>query len=178
MSDPLSLRLGSYFHSGLRRWPGSELILTTDGGLFHVDVVAPTPADITDFDTAAMEFAWTEARHHGVLCYRFGERPWQHYAFNPHRDTPPGVVAGLPEIGPGETLSVTLGLAEVDRTPVLAVRTAEWPEHFVGAVRATLARLAAQSVDSALLVGECDDLHLFVGSERIAQRAGVRCRCG
>ncbi|WP_280302415.1 hypothetical protein [Nocardia neocaledoniensis] len=178
MPDPLSLRLGDYFDSGVRRWPGSELILSTRVGLFLIDIVSPAPTDIEDFTTAAIEFAWTDARHHGVLCYRFGERPWQHYAFNPHRDTPPGVVAGLPGIGPGETLTVTLGLADVDSTPVLAVRAAEWPEHFVGAVRATLARLVAQSVDSAMLVGESNDLHLFVGSERIARRAGVRCRCG
>ncbi|MEV0335627.1 hypothetical protein [Nocardia sp. NPDC050717] len=178
MSDPLSLRLGDYFDAGLRRWPGPELILTTDGGLFLMDVVSPTPADIANFSTGAMEFAWLDARHHGVLCYRFGDGAWQHYAFAPHRDTPPGAVAGLPEVGLGQTLAVSLGLADVDRTPVLAVRTAEWPEHFVGAVRATLARLVARPVDSAQLVDESNDLHLSVGSERIARRAGVQCRCG
>ncbi|MEU2253425.1 hypothetical protein ABZ540_09640 [Nocardia xishanensis] len=101
---------------------------------------------------------------------------WRHYAFNPYHDTPPGTTAGLPNVEPGQSLALYLSLAEADSTPVLAVRTVQWPEHFVSAVRATLTRLAAQPKDDAVRIDENNGLHLFVGSERLAHRAGVRCR--
>jgi hypothetical protein len=176
MPDPLQLLVGDYYDSGIQRWPGAELVLTTDGGLFLVDMKSPAPAQIEEFSTAAMQFAWLDARHNGVLCYRFGESAWQHHTFNPHCDTPPGTQAGLPKVESGQSFSLLVGLADVDRTPVLAVRKVRWPEHFASTVRMTLARLAGQPYDDAMRVNECNDLHLFVGSERLARRAGVRCR--
>ncbi|WP_067545036.1 hypothetical protein [Nocardia crassostreae] len=175
MRDPLKLLVGDHYDSGIQRWPGSELILTTDGGLFLMSVNAPTSAQIAEFSASAMQFAWYDARYHGILCYRFGESPWQHYAFNPHDDTPPGTVADLPAIEPGQTQTFSFGLAEADRTTVLAVRKVQWPEHFVTAVRATVARLVAESSDKTVRIDENNEFHLFVGSERIARRAGVRC---
>ncbi|MEU8899391.1 hypothetical protein [Nocardia sp. NPDC048505] len=178
MRDPLRLLVGDFYDSGIQRWPGSELVLTTEGGLFLIDANSPSREQIAEFDSAPAQFAWLDARHHGILCYRFSRSPWQHYAYNPHDDTPPGKIAGLPTVESGQTLTFRLGLAEVDATPVLAVRTVRWPEHFVSALRATIDRLVQQQSEKDIRIDENNDFHLFVGSERIARRAGVRCRVG
>ncbi|MFJ4654835.1 hypothetical protein ACIP5Y_26480 [Nocardia sp. NPDC088792] len=72
-------------------------------------------------------------------------------------------------------LAVSVGLADVDRAPVVAVRTIRWPENFASTISATVRRLARQDFDHASRIDEANYLHLFVGNERLAQRAGVRC---
>ena len=172
-ADPLRLRVGECYDSGVRRWPGQELILTTDGCVVLVDRPSFTAERIDEFRTAAVRFAWVDGRHNGFLCWRFGTSPWDFLPFNPHRDTPDDMTAGTPAIEPGHTVSVAIGLAKVDE-PVLAVRIVEWPEHFVSAVGATVTRLAAQRYDAETAINEANTLYLSVGAERLAQRAGVR----
>lgn len=82
------------------------------------------------------------ARHNGILLYRFGGASWNSLSFNPHEDTPPGMSAGLPVVESRRHLTVSVGLADVDR---------------------------ASRIDDA------NYLHMFVGNERLAQRAGMRC---
>lgn len=173
--DPLRLRVGEDYDSGIRRWPGQELILTTQGCLMLVDCPAPTPEKIAEFATSTAYFAWFEGRHNGILCFRFGDTPWHFMPFNPHRDTPAGMVPGPPAIMPGQGLPIAMGFA--DCSPVLAVRVVHWPDHFVAAVRATIARLAAQPFDADQTVNESNNLYLYVGSRRLAQRAAVSIRC-
>ncbi|MEC3953963.1 hypothetical protein VMT65_13080 [Nocardia sp. CDC153] len=175
MADPLQLCVGSYYDSGIQRWPGAELVLTTEGCLLLVDQVSPTAEQIAEFETAQAEFAWIEGRHNGILLYRFGETPWKSVPFNPHEDTPPGMSAGLPSVEFRQRLAVSVGLADVDRAPVVAVRTIRWPEHFASTISATVRRLARRSFDHAARIDEANYLHLFVGNERLPQRAQARC---
>ncbi len=135
-ADPLRVRVGESYDSGVQRWPGGpELILTTDGCVLLVDYISPTPEQIDEFETADTHFAWVDARYNGILCYRFGASPWKCIPFNPHRDTPPGKGPGMPALAPGQHLPVTVGLADSD-SPVLATRIVKWPEYFVSAVGA------------------------------------------
>ncbi|MBU3060938.1 hypothetical protein KO481_05295 [Nocardia sp. NEAU-G5] len=175
MADPLRLRVGGYYDSGIQRWPGAELILTIEGCLLLVDQISPTAEQIAEFETAQAQFAWLDGRHNGILLYRFGEASWTGLPFNPHEDTPPGMSAGLPRVESRQHLAVSVGLADVDRAPVVAVRTIRWPERFVSAISATVLRLTQQDFDHASRIDEANYLHLFVGNERLAQRAGMRC---
>lgn len=174
MADPLRLRVGEVYDSGVRRWPGQELVLTTEGCVLIVDI-APTPDQLDQFHTAEARFAWGDGRHNGILCCRFGSMPWEFFPFNPHRDTPAGKTPGTPAVTPGSYDDVAVGLAGAEQ-PVTAVRMVRWPEYFASAVAATVTRLAAQSLDTEATVDEANDLYLYVGAERLAQRAGVRCR--
>ncbi|MDF3337360.1 hypothetical protein P3H80_08010 [Mycolicibacterium septicum] len=171
VADPLRLRVGEVYDSGVQRWPGQELVLTTEGCVLLVDI-APTPEQIDEFHTAAAHFAWVDGRHNGILCCRFGTLPWGFFPFNPHRDTPREKTPGMPEVAPRDHLAVAAGLARGE-SPVLAVRVVEWPEHFVNAVGATVARLTAQPFDPEAAVNESNWLYLSVGAERLVQRAGV-----
>jgi len=108
--------------------------------LLLVDEVSPTAEKIVEFETAQAQFAWIEGRHNGILLYRFGETPWNSLSFNPHEDTPPGMSAGLPSVESRQYLAVSVGLADVDRAPVVAVRTVRWPEHFASTIAATVRR--------------------------------------
>lgn len=171
--DLLRLRVGEVYDSGIRRWPGQELVLTTDGCVLIVDYLAPTPQQIAEFQTAAANFAWVDARHNGILCCRFGDSPWEMLPFNPHRDTPAGKTPGMPAVATGRHLNIAVGLTSGE-SPVLAVRSARWPEHFVSSVDATVARLAAQPFGAEATVNESNYLYISVGAERLAQRAGAR----
>ncbi|WP_036444748.1 hypothetical protein [Mycobacterium kansasii] len=172
MAEPLRLRVGEHYDSGVRRWPGQELVLTTGGCVLLVEYVSVTPARLSEFQAADAHFAWVDARYNGILCFRFGAAPWTMIPFNPHRDTPPQRVPGLPEVARGGHLAVAVGLAESE-SPVLAVRVVEWPHGFVSAVAATVARLAAQPFQSRETVDESNFLFVFVGPEELAQRANV-----
>jgi hypothetical protein len=174
--DPLRLFVGGYYDSGIQRWPQAELILTSEGCLLLTDRIAPTPEQIDEFETAEAQFAWLDARHNGLLSYRFGDSPWDYVPFNPHVDTPPGTRPGIPAVAPRQHLTVQIGLAGIDRTPVLAVRTVQWPEHFTSVIGATIRRLAEQPFDPASTRDEAISLHCFVGVERLVQRANIRCR--
>ncbi|MEV6218588.1 hypothetical protein [Nocardia sp. NPDC051833] len=176
MADPLRLHVGGYYDSGTQRWPGPELILTTEGCLLLVDQTSPTAEQVAEFETAEAQFAWLDTRHNGTLLYRFGESSWKCLSFNPHEDTPPGRSPGTPTVQIRRHLPVLVGLADVDRSPVLAVRTVLWPEYFVSAIGATVLRLAEQAFDHDSRINEANYLYSFVGSERLVQRAGVRCR--
>ncbi|WP_156771868.1 hypothetical protein [Mycobacterium sp. 1245805.9] len=88
MADPLRLCVGEFYDSGVQGWPGSELVLTTDGCVLLTDYIAPTREQINEFATTDANFAWVDARHNGILCYRFGGWRWKMIPFNPHRDTP------------------------------------------------------------------------------------------
>ena len=90
--------------------------------------------------------------------------------FNPHRDTPRDKTPGMPGVAAGRSLPVVVGPADCE-SPVLAVRTVEWPEHFVSAVGATVRRLAAQPFDAEMTVNESNCLYLDGGAERLAKRA-------
>lgn len=173
MADPLRLHVGESYDSGIRRWPGQELVLTTEGCVLLVDYTSPTPEQIDEFKTAAAHFAWVDARDNGILCYRFGTSSWKMIPFNPHRDTPPEKIPGMPPVAPGHHLPVAVGLAESE-SPVVAVRVVKWPEHFASAVGATVKRLTAQSFDADNTVNESNLLYLSVGAERLVQRAAVR----
>jgi hypothetical protein len=173
MADPLRLRTGESYDSGIQRWPGQELILTTEGCVLLVDYISPTPEQIDEFQTADAHFAWVDGRHNGILCFRFGGSPWNGISFNPHRDTPPEKIPGMPVVAPGRYLDVAVGLADSE-SPVLAVRMVKRPEHFVSAVGATVTRLAAQSFNADGTVNERNSLYVFVVAERLVQRAGVR----
>ncbi len=168
--DPLRLAVGDVYDSGIRRWPGRELILTTERCLILADYLTPTPEQIHEFLTAEVCFAWVDTRHNGILCYRFGSSPWTMMPFNPHRDTPEGTTAGVPDVEAGQHLPVAIGLADGE-APVLAVRTVAWPEHFASTVHATVRRLAAQRYDPDNTVNESNCLYLDVGAERLVQRA-------
>ncbi|MFI5781249.1 hypothetical protein [Nocardia sp. NPDC051570] len=150
--------------------------MTTEGCVFVVDYISPTSEQIDEFETAEAQFAWLDTRHNGILCYRIGETAWESIPFNPHTDTPPETSPGVPTIEPGQHLTLPVGLADIDRSPVLAVRTIRWPEYFISAIHATVHRLAAQPLDADRRINEANYLHRFVGSERMARQAGVRCR--
>lgn len=172
--DPLRLRVGEVYDSGIRRWPGQELVLTTDGCVVLVAPLELTPESITAFSTADAHFAWIDARHNGILCCRFGSGPWEFLPFNPHRDTPPVKTPGMPPVAPGQHLDVALGIVSGGESPVLATRIAPLPEHFVSAVGTTVARLTAQSFDAEATVNESNYLYLHLSAEQLVQRAGVR----
>lgn len=173
MADPLRLVVGEPYDSGVQRWPGQELVLTTEGCVLLADYLAPTQEQIDEFMTAEAHFAWVDARHCGILCYRFGASSWKFVAFNPHRDTPAEKVPGLPAVEPGQRLRVAVGLADGE-SPVLAVRTVTWPQFFVSAVAATVQRLAAQPLEPGETTNESNFLYVFVGPEQLAQRAEAR----
>lgn len=164
VADPLRLSVGGYYDSGIQRWPGAELVLTTEGCVLLVDQTSPTAEQIAEFETAQAHFAWFDGRYNGILLYRFGETPWNISAFNPHEDTPPGMIAGLPPVESRQHLAVSVGLADVDRAPVVAVRTIRWPEHFASAISATVRRLDLQDFDHASRIDEANYLYLFVGN--------------
>lgn len=166
------IRVGEYFDSGVKRWPGQELILTDARCVLIVDRADPTPQQIDEFETAAAHFAWTDVRYNGILSYRFGAMPWHCIPFNPHRDNPPGAIPGLPATAPHQWLPVPVGLVDLE-SPVLAVRLVNWPEHFVSAIRSTVERLAAQLYEAEATVNESNSFYLEIGAERLAQR-GVR----
>ncbi|MFN6554688.1 hypothetical protein ACP6C3_31090 [Mycolicibacterium septicum] len=134
--DPLRLRVGEVYDSGVRRWPGQELVLTTEGCVLIVDI-APTPEQLDQFHTAEARFAWGDGRHHGILSCRFGSMPWEFFLFNPQRDTPAGKTPGMPAVMPGSHVDVAVGLARGEQ-PVTAIRTVQWPEYFASAVAATV----------------------------------------
>jgi hypothetical protein len=169
--DPLRLAVGEVYDSGIRRWPGQELILTTKRCLALVTYIQPTPAQIDEFCTAEAVFAWIDTRHNGILACRFGVSLWQVLSFNPHRDTPEGKTAGVPDIAAGQRLPFSVGLAEHGEAPVLAIRTVEWPEHFAATVGATVRRLVAQPYDAENTINESNCLYLYVGAEKLVQRA-------
>lgn len=172
VADPLRVRVGEVYDSGVQRWPGQELVLTTEGCVLIVDI-APTPEQIAEFRTADAHFAWFEGRYNGILCCRFGDLPWEFLSFNPHRDTPAEKIPGMPEAGSGTGVGVAVGLANGEE-PVAAVRRVQWPEHFVSAVSATIARLVARPMNAAAAANESNWLYMSVGAERLAQRAAVR----
>lgn len=121
------MHVGEVYDSGIQRWPGPELILTTEGCALLVDYIRPSPEQIDEFTTADAHFAWVDGRHNGILCYRFGDSPWKMNPFNPHRDTPPEKVPGIPAVAPRQRLSVAVGLADGGESPVLAVRWSNGP---------------------------------------------------
>lgn len=193
-AEPLRLEAGQYYDSGVRRWPGTELILTTDGVLLVVDYLSPTPEltldqivhppepfiptpdeippiaqQIEQFEGRA-EFAWVDAEYNGILCYRFGATPWRSIAHHPHRDTPPGKTPGLPALQPSDELPVAVGLGE----PIQCVRTVKWPESFVNAVRATVVRLIEQHFQARETLDEANFLYVFERSQGLARRAQAR----
>ncbi len=173
-ADPLQLRIGEVYDSGIRRWPGQELVLTTQGCVVLIDPLDLTPQKINEFTTADAHFAWIDARHSGILCCRFGSTPWEFLPFNPHRDTPQGKTAGMPAVGPGQRLDVAVGLINGGESPVLAIRRVALPEYFVSAIRTTVERLATQSFDAEATVNESNYLYMHFTAERLVQRAGVR----
>ena len=171
VADPLRVRVGEVYDSGVQRRPGQELVLTTEGCVLIVDI-APTPEQIAEFRTADAHFAWFGGRYNGILCCRFGGLPWEFLPFNPHRDTPAEKTPGMPEAALGTGVDVAVGLAGGER-PVVAVRRVEWPGHFVSAMGATIARLVARPFDAEAAVNESNWLYMSVGAERLAQRAAV-----
>ncbi|BBX30462.1 hypothetical protein GCM10009632_05920 [Mycolicibacterium alvei] len=173
-ADPLRLRVGEVYDSGIRRWPGQELVLTTDGCVVLINPLDLTPEKISEFATADAHFAWIDARYNGILCCRFGSAPWEFLPFNPHRDTPHGKTPGMPAVEPRHRLAIPVGLISGGEAPVLAIRMVALPEHFVSAVRATVKRLAAQSFDADATVNESNYLYMDFRGERLVQRAGVR----
>lgn len=194
MSHPLRLRIGEYYDSGNKRWPGTELILTTEGCLLYVeylsyaaeptlDEIAPSAAPFTlrpDVIPSAneqikvfdddVELAWVDAEHNGILCYRFGDTPWRSIAHNPHRDTPAGYSPGLPIAEPARHISFAVGLG----APIQCVRLIDWPYSLVAAVRATVGRLVARPFDAQVAVDEANFLCVFERSEGLAQRAQAK----
>jgi hypothetical protein len=175
--DPLRLAVGEVYDSGIQRWPGKELILTTEGCIVLVDYIAPAPGQIREFQTAQPCFAWVDTRHNGILRYRFGASPWMMMPFNPHRDTPRDKTPGMPDVAVGRSLPIVIGLADCE-SPVLAVRTVQWPEHFVDTVGATARRLTAQPFDAEMTVNEYNCLYLDGGADRLVQRASSSIRAG
>jgi hypothetical protein len=176
--DPFRLVVGEVYDSGVRRWPGQELILTTEGCLALVTSVDPTPAQVHEFRTAEAYFAWVETRHNGILVCRFGTSRWQTMSYNPHRDTPDGKSAGMPAVAAGQRLPVAIGFAGGGDDPVLAVRTLHWPEHFVSTVAATVRRLLARRFDAAQTRNESNCLYLYVRDEKLVERAVSSVRVG
>jgi len=175
MVDPLRLAVGEAYDSGVKRWPGQELVLTTEGCVVLIAPVSASAHQVQQFQTADAQFAWIDCRHNGFLCCRFGDLGWEFLPFNPHRDTPHGMCPGVP-VMPGEHLRVAVGLAEIDG-PVLATRTVTWPDDFAAAISATVTRLVGQSFDSDAAADEANFLYVFEGAERLAQRAKVRTAC-
>jgi len=175
--DPLRLAVGEVYDSGIQRWPGQELILTTEGCIALVDYIAADAAQFREFRTAETCFAWVDTRYNGILCYRFGASPWMMMPFNPHRDTPRDKTPGVPDVAAGRSLPVVVGLADCE-SPVLAVRMVEWPEHFVQTVGATVRRLAAQRFDAEMTVNESNCLYLDVGADRLVRRASSSVSAG
>lgn len=173
-TDPLRLRVGEVYDSGIRRWPGQELVLTTEGCVVLINPLDLTPEKISAFATADAHFAWIDGRYNGILCCRFGSAPWEFLPFNPHRDTPHGMTPGMPAVEPQQRLAVPVGLIRGGESPVLAIRVVALPEHFVSAVRATVKRLATQSFDAEATVNESNYLYMHFTAERLVQRAGVR----
>ncbi|SEA30493.1 MULTISPECIES: hypothetical protein [unclassified Mycobacterium] len=176
MVDPLRLAVGEVYDSGIKRWPGQELVLTTEGCVVLVACVSASAYQIRKFQKADIEFAWIDCPHNGILCCRFGDLDWEFLPFNPHRDTPNGMSPGVPTAASGECPSIAVGLAEIDG-PVLATRTVTWPDDFAAVVAATVTRLAGQSFDSDAAADEANLLYVFEGAERLAQRAKVRTAC-
>ncbi|OBG21592.1 hypothetical protein A5768_26175 [Mycolicibacterium fortuitum] len=173
-ADPLRLRVGEVYDSGIRRWPGQELVFTTEGCVVLINPLDLTPEKIAEFATVDAHFAWIDARYNGILCCRFGSAPWEFLPFNPHRDTPEGKTTGMPAVEPRQRLAVAVGLIEGGESPVLAIRKVALPEHFVSAVRATVERLATQPFDAEATVNESNYLYMHFRAERLVQRAGVR----
>lgn len=105
---------------------------------------APTENEVDSVRHGAARFAWVDAGHSGILCFRFDPGlPWSDVPYTPHRE--PGVT-----IGDGSRLLLTVFLLDTaDDARILVMRSMTWSPNFTSVVRNTVARMAAAPWDEA-----------------------------
>ncbi|MDF3050211.1 MAG: hypothetical protein K0R87_1849 [Pseudonocardia sp.] len=127
--------VGELYHPDVTRWPdGSVQWRLSDQGvellLFYTD---PTDSEVQAIRTGQARFALLPGEHALVLAHCFGDQPWGDAPWQACRQV--DAVAGLPIVGAGERLAVTVILVDAATGIVRVLRVVSWPHSLAEAVR-------------------------------------------
>lgn len=137
------LQVGALYNPRRTSWPETPHLRIVSGAPVELVLFLnrPTAAEVAAVRTGTARFAWVDADHAALLCYRLDPGiPWSDVPYSPHLEQP-GDAAGIDD--PTRHTAVTVILVDATTGVVRAIRLVTWPPRFAAAVAETLVRLAA-----------------------------------
>lgn len=172
-------------------WPGitlprdgAHLSISPDGAELTIGLMRPHLGHTGAMKSGPTRWAWITSKHAAILAYRlttpygagfpWGDVPYDWSLEHPARQGPPGQPAGQP----GTPMPVVVHLVDRSTNTLTASRHLTWPARGADAIRATLARLAAQGSTTGDAERWLDDIGrrypLPDGPERLARTRAAR----
>ncbi|MGW5569662.1 hypothetical protein ACWEVD_00555 [Nocardia thailandica] len=148
--------VGKLYHPGVTHWPDehAEWKLSEDGVQLLLTYASPTEDEVRAVAKGRARFALIAGDHALILAHRFEPLNWSDSPWQATRQI--DQTAGLPYLGPGGHLPITVFMIDADTGLIAAIRQTSWNHRFTEAVRKALSTQIRNGSPTAAAQGDTE----------------------